>query len=604
MGERSLTICIPFLAVACLLAGARTGGAQDEVPKPVHVKVIPAVDRYPAGGSYPFILHVTVDDPWHVNSDKPLEDFLIPTSAYLEPPEGVSAGRFTFPQGHMRKFAFSDTELSVFEREFYLAGSLTVSADVAPGRQAVKGGIEYQACNDALCLAPQTAPFEIPVEIAAAGEKYESLNRDLVEKVAASTGVKPTGAGPLGSGLGSRGLFFTFLLVFLGGLALNLTPCVYPLIPITIGFFGGQSTGRKGGLVAHAILYVLGMSITYSVLGVFAALTGSLLGQALQNPYVLVFIALVMVALSLSMFGFYDITVPQFIASGAGKAKQGYLGTTFMGLTVGIIAAPCIGPFVLGLLTYVGERRDPLMGFLMFFVLALGLGTPFLFLALFSGGINKLPRSGDWMEWVRRVFGVVLLGMAVYFLSPLMSKGLLTIVIILLAVASGLYLGFIEGSGKGRPVFIWVKRLVGVAAVVTGILFVLPGGEARQGPAWVPYSDSVLEEAKAAGRAVMIDFSAEWCIPCKELDHYTFSDPSVVELSKRITAVKADLTSFSSPEAVAVRERFGVKGVPTVVFLDADGHEREDLRFVGFIEAGPVIEKLTDVVGGKEMGSS
>jgi thiol:disulfide interchange protein DsbD len=569
----------------------------------VHVEVIPAVDRYPAGGSYPFVLHVTVDDPWHVNSDKPLDDFLIPTSAFLEQPEGVSAGRFTFPEAHMRKFAFSETELSVFETEFYVAGSLAVSADLAPGTHTVKGGVEYQACNDALCLPPQTAPFEIALEIAPAGAGYESLNRDIVDKVTASAGMEPRGGGPMGSGLGSRGLFVTFLLVFLGGLALNLTPCIYPLIPITIGFFGGQSAGRKGGLVAHAILYVLGISVTYSVLGVFAALTGSLLGQALQNPYVLVFIALVMVALALSMFGFYDIRVPQSLATGAGQSKQGYLGTAFMGLTVGIIAAPCIGPFVLGLLTYVGERGDPVMGFFMFFVLALGLGTPFLFLALFSGGINKLPRSGDWMEWVRRVFGVVLLGMAVYFLSPLMSKGLLNIVIIVLALASGLYLGFIEGSGKGRPVFLWVKRLAGVAAVIVGIVFVLPGGQAKEGPAWVPYSEAVLEEAKAAGQPVMIDFSADWCIPCKELDHYTFSDPRVVDLSKRVRAVKADLTRFGSPEAVAVRERFAVKGVPTVVFLGPDGRERDDLRFVGFIEAEPVIEKLTDLVGEKASSS-
>lgn len=604
MRQRRLTIGISFLFAACVFSGAGSAAAQTEVPTPVHVEVIPAVDRYPAGGSYAFLLHVTVDEPWHVNSDRPLEEFLIPTSVLLEPPEGVSVGRISFPEAHMRKFAFSDTELSVFERDFYVLGSLAVSMDAAPGKWKVKGGVEYQACNDALCLPPQTAAFEIGMEIAAAGERYKKLNGDLVEKVTASVLRKGARGGPLAGGFGSQGLFVTFLLVFAGGLALNLTPCVYPLIPITIGFFGGQSSGRKGGLVVHAALYVLGMSVTYSVLGVFAALTGSLLGQALQNPYVLVFIALVMVVLALSMFGLYDITIPQFIASSAGQAKQGYLGTTFMGLTVGIIAAPCIGPFVLGLMTYVGEKGDPLTGLLMFFVLALGLGTPFLFLALFSGGINRLPRSGDWMEWVRKVFGVILLAMAVYFLSPLMSEGFLNAVVVILAVAAGLYLGFLEGSGKENRLFLWLKRAVGVATVIGGILFVLPRSEAREGPAWQPYSTSVLEAAKSAGKPVIIDFSADWCIPCKELDHYTFSDPRVVELSKRVTAVKADLTHYGSPEAVAVRERFGVKGVPTVVFLDEEGREREDLRFVGFIDADSLLAKLTELVGEKEEGSS
>lgn len=595
------------LVCVCTLAASTEGYSQAElmqVPQPVHIEVIPTVDRYPAGGSYSMLLHVTVDEPWHVNSDKPLEDFLIPTKISMDLPEGVSAGRLVFPRAQMKAFDFSDTELSVFEREFYVLCSIAISSSVEPGKLKAGGAMEYQACNDILCLPPQTEPFEIVMEVVDEGESFDARNEEVLSRAKASLTGSDGGEGTFGATFGSRSLLITFFLIYVGGLALNLTPCVYPLIPITVGYFGGQSEGRKGRLLIHAILYVLGMSVTYSILGLFASLTGSMLGQALQNPIVLIFIALVMVVLALSMFGVYEIRVPQFIARGAGQAKQGYFGTAFMGLTVGIIAAPCIGPFVLGLMTYVGEKGDPVLGFVMFFILAIGLGTPFMLLALFSGGINRLPSSGDWMVWVRKVFGIVLIAMAVYFLSPLMSSGLLKFIVLLLALVSGLYLGFLEGSGKGRPGFLWIKRATGVAIVLLGVYFIVPTGEAREELAWIPYDEEVLESQKELGKPVMIDFTADWCIPCKELDHFTFSDPRVVALSREMVVVKADLTSFGSPESVALRERFSIKGVPTVIFLDRNGIERRDLRFVGFIDAEALLKKLGQLGLGSTEGTS
>ena len=198
---------------------------------------------------------------------------------------------------------------------------------------------------------------------------------------------------PRSEGFGDRGIFVTLLLVFLGGLALNLTPCVYPMIPITISYFGGQSQGKKGSLVAHACLYVIGMAVTYSVLGVFAAMTGSLFGTALQYPPVLIGIALVMVLLALSMFDVYEFRMPAFLNRLAGGSQKGFAGTFLMGLTVGIVAAPCIGPFVLGLLTYVGNKGNAFLGFVLFFVLALGMGVPFIVLGVFSGSISKSCRA-------------------------------------------------------------------------------------------------------------------------------------------------------------------------------------------------------------------
>jgi thiol:disulfide interchange protein DsbD len=401
--------------------------------------------------------------------------------------------------------------------------------------------------------------------------------------------------------------------VFLAGLALNLTPCVYPLIPITISYFGGQTEGKKGKLLGHAIIYVFGMAITYSILGVIAALTGSLFGAALQNPYVLVAIALILIALALSMFDLYEIRVPTFLSNFAGGAKQGYFGTFFMGLTVGIVAAPCIGPFVLALLTFVGEQGDMILGFSMFFILALGLGFPFLLLALFSGSIHKMPRSGAWMVWVRKIFGFILVAMAIYFLQPLFPNLLLySLSLALTMLLGGIYMAWIESTQSRGKIFPVIRNLIGIIFFLLAVIFASNGftsyvndritenpSTAANSPSagrinWLPFSDEKLAEAVEKNRPVMIDFYADWCLPCKELDKFTFSQSEVIELSRNFQMLKVDLTRANDPVSRELAIRFQVKGVPTLVFLSAQGIELSDLRVVGFKEKEdflPIMQK-------------
>ena len=210
--------------------------------------------------------------------------------------------------------------------------------------------------------------------------------------------------------------------VLAGGIALNLTPCVYPLIPITVSYFGGRSGQGQGRLVLHGILYIGGLSLTNSILGVVAALTGGLMGAMLQNPVVLIVIAAILVFFATSLLGFWELRLPEGLTRLASKSYTGYFGTLFMGLTLGVVAAPCIGPFVLGLLTWVASMGSPWLGFIIFFTLSLGLGLPLFLLAIFSGKIDKLPRSGEWMLWVRKLMGWVLVGMAAYFIRPLFPE--------------------------------------------------------------------------------------------------------------------------------------------------------------------------------------
>jgi thiol:disulfide interchange protein DsbD len=351
-----------------------------------------------------------------------------------------------------------------------------------------------------------------------------------------------SGTGPAAAedGLAGKSLPILLGLVFASGLALNLTPCVYPLIPITLGFFSRQTGGRVGGMFGLALAYVLGMSATYSALGVFAALSGSLFGAWLQKPAVLVAIAAIVLALALSMFGLFEIQAPHFITDRT-SSKSGAAGALTMGLFVGFVAAPCIGPFVLSLLTYVAAKGSAPLGFGLFFTLAMGLGLPYLVLGTVSGSLKALPRSGEWMTAVRRVFGFALVALAVYFLRPLLPARAYEIGLALPLLAGGVWFLFFEKSGAGLRGFAAVKGAVAVALLAAGAAFAMPR-KAAPGLAFQPYSESAVAAALSAGRPVMIDFYADWCLPCKELDHKTFRDARVIAAAKGWVLLKADLT--------------------------------------------------------------
>jgi thiol:disulfide interchange protein DsbD len=267
-----------------------------------------------------------------------------------------------------------------------------------------------------------------------------------------------------------------------------------------------------------------------------------------------------------------------------------------MGLTVGLIAAPCIGPFVLGLLTYVGELGDPILGFWMFFVLAIGLGTPFLLLGVFSGAVTNLPRSGAWMIWVRILFGFILIGMAIYFLEPLFPvKSIYYYTLALLAVIAGIYLAWLD-KNTGKTGFKIVRNMVGIAFIVLGIFIAWPSDtQAQDGIQWRAYSPALVEQAQQKQIPVIIDFYADWCIPCKELDTFTFSDQRVVAATEGYMNLKADLTSFQSEETRALREEYNIKGVPTIVFLSAQGTEIQSMRLIGFEDADNFLDRLKQI---------
>jgi thiol:disulfide interchange protein DsbD len=593
--QKTIRASLILCAALCVLSNTIVG-AQGFQPEPVFGVLLKA-DRAPlvAGQDLKLAVVISIDSGWHINTDDPGDEFMVPTSLDWQLPEEWGDVKTSFPAGEGIRFDFSDQPIMVWEERAVIIGQARVPAS-AEGAVTLTVGVTAQACNDKQCLPPLTVSSKTEVTVAPAGSEWEAENAELFATASRTEHAEiaePATARPEAedeTGFADKSLPLFLIGVFLAGLALNLTPCVFPLIPITIGFFSQQAKDRSGGTFWMALAYVIGIAVTYSVLGVVTALSGKLLGAIMQNPWVIGGIAAVLIALATSMFGLWEFRTPSWAHSAAGS-RGGLLGSLLMGLMMGLVAAPCIGPFVLGLLTLVGQKGDPVFGFFAFFTLAMGLGLPYLVLGTFTGAVNKLPMSGMWMVGVRRVFGVILIAMAAFFAAPLLPGDLGGWLLSATLVLGGLYLLVIDRTGNDQPGVDRLMRLLTVIMIVVGVLM-SPFAKSRstlgEHLAWQPYEASQVEAAIAGGGPVIVDFYADWCVPCRELDEKTFADPRVAGILAGYTRFKVDQTR-SDDAAAAVAQQFGVLGVPTVIVY-TNGQEK--FRITGFEKADRFLKRL------------
>lgn len=538
------------------------------------------------GGQTALKILPEVERGWHINAHQPTETYLIPTDVQLTLPPGVSSEAIDYPQPGRKTFAFvQGKQLLVYEGRLGITTALNVPADFSGTRIRIEAKLRYQACNDSTCLPPATASAELVVPVSA------TIRAAQPAPAPSAQPEQHTGAFDVGAWMSTHGLAITLLVVALLGLGLNLTPCVYPLISVTIAYFGSQGRHRETRVAGLAAAYVLGITASFAVLGALAALSGGLFGAALQKPPVLFLIAAILVALALSSFGVYQLQPPAWAMRRVSGSVQGAFGSFFMGLTMGVVAAPCVGPVVLGLLLFVGSRQSSVLGFELFSALGLGMGLPYLVLAMAAGSIKALPRSGEWLVWVEQFFGVVLLALAVYFVTPLLPKAVSQLLLPGLTAAGGIYLGFIDRSGLRMRYFPSIKRLVGIAAIVVAAWAVVPQ-RAESSVAWQALEPSSLDAARSNRKPAVVDFVADWCIPCREMEHTTFRDPQVRQQADRFAMFKADITG-ESEQMEGLIDRYQVRGVPTVIVFDSSGAEVQ--RLVGYTGPAEMAKVMREV---------
>jgi thiol:disulfide interchange protein DsbD len=523
--------------------------------------------------------------------------------------EGV-AGRIakvSLPPGEIKDDPnFGPTEVyhQPFQAELQLA-------DVAPG-EPLTIQVRYQGCSeDGLCYPPIDKTFTLNLGATLANAPDTNA--------AAQTPATPENDNTRIAGLFKQGSFWLIVSFFFGaGLLLAFTPCVFPMIPILSGIIVG-----RGHKITHAhafllsLAYVLGMALTYAAAGVAAGFSGSLISNALQTPWVLGSFAGLFVILSLSMFGLYELQLPSALQSRltntSNKLHGGHLSGVFaMGALSALIMGPCVAAPLAGALLYIGQTHDAVLGGSALFALALGMGAPLLLIGSSAGVL--LPKAGPWMEAVKRFFGVMMLALAIWIINPIIPVSVQMLLWAALLIFSAIYLRALDALPhnahprhkltKGLAILL---LLLGVAYLTGGLSgardILRPLGELTDRPALAATPHSLQFErvrslaeldsrlANAAGKTVMLDFYADWCTSCKEMERFTFSDAAVQAKLASTLLLQADVTENNTDDK-ALLQHFGLFGPPATLFFDAQGRESSDHRVTGYQNAADFLKSL------------
>ena len=463
--------------------------------------------------------------------------------------------------------------------------------------------VKFQGCSKlGLCYAPMSEKYLLTFD-----NNISKIQTKEEEQKVETTTLNETDS--IANSLKNGNLLLVLATFFGFGLLLSLTPCVFPMIPILSSIIVGASksevmSAKKGFFLSF--IYVLSMSVAYTIAGIVAGIFGANLQVALQNPYVLVVFALIFVALAFSMFGYFEIKLPQSIQTKLnkttdGKEKQGIIGVAIMGFLSALIVGPCVAPPLAGALVYIGQTGDAVLGGMALFVMSLGMGVPLLLIGLGAG--RFMPKPGGWMENITKIFGIIMLGVAIWLLDRVLSPSIIMSLWALLFLATAIYLKtqsnmFAELASS----ILFILGVVLLVGLISGSTNPLKPLEKLTGSANIIKEDklvfhkikniSELEFAiKNSNKPVMLDFWASWCVSCKELEEITFKDKEVMKKLQNFTLLTADITK-NNDEDKALQKMFGVVGPPALIFWDKDKKEVNSSKIVGYKNSKEFLEIL------------
>lgn len=583
-----------------LLAGAAAQLPELKFP----ARFVTDRTAYAPGAVVNGLLVLEIPSPYHVNANPASEDYLIPTELKFDKNNAVTVEKIEYPPAIEKAFEFSGGKpLKIYEGKVVVPFRLKLASSAKQGKLNLPATLRYQACDDKACYPPQrlklTLSLTVAAQTGAPNAEYERLKGESaggaegkLQEYSSSTG----GFAGFVEEQFRQGRWLLFVGgLYLGGLALNLTPCVLPLIPITLGFFSMQARGQRGRRVGLSALYALSMAAVYALLGTAASLAGKAFGFQFQNPWVVGALIALLVLFALSLFGVYKFQPPPALMRYVG-ARQGWIGAIIMGCLAGVAAAPCIGPVIAALIPIVAALANPTVGFLLFLALGLGLGTPYFILGLFYEKVqNRMPRSGEWTILVERLFGVLLLAAALYFARSLMSPKLYAIAWLLFFVLIAIYFFAFERREITQPRIVRFKQALGALFLLLALNNAYSLLRPKVQIQWEPYTEARLEAAIKSGKPVLIDFTAAWCQACTELEEYTYTDPRVVRESERFVRLVLDATREDDPNIQRILKKHAVVGLPTVIFIGSDGQERRELRLTGFEPADAFLKRMQQV---------
>ncbi|MDY0121622.1 MAG: protein-disulfide reductase DsbD [Sulfurimonas sp.] len=493
--------------------------------------------------------------------------------------------------------------------------TLAKASDVE-GMQSVEFVMHYQGCSEqGLCYEPLDSTYTFDIDTQKLSTSQESVTSQATQKAEAPQELSEVDS--IAKTIGSENVLWV-VLSFLGiGLLLSLTPCVFPMIPIISGVIVSQGEGLTTKRAFFlSVVYVLAMAVAYTIAGVLAGLFGSNLQAALQTPWVIFSFSAIFVALAMSMFGYYELKLPDAIVNKVSRTSEtkggGAIGVAIMGFLSALIVGPCVAAPLAGALVYIGQTGDALLGGMALFALSIGMGIPLIAVGVSAG--KFMPKPGAWMTMVTAIFGVMMLGIAIWMLERVVDPYITMLLYAMLGLGTAIYLGAFE-----REIHIFKKSVSLILFIYSLALFIgaLGGSTSMSKPlaflqpqvvqsassskaSDVSFTkitslgelDALLEKNK--GKKILLDFSAEWCSVCKELDAKTFSDAAVKAKMSEFVLIKADVTNNGAEEK-ALSKKYGVFGPPAILFFDESGAFLKSKSIIGFIEAQEFVEHLSKI---------